>query len=275
MKGLISIIVPTLNAGYHIELLLISLISQTYKNFELIINDDLKTTDNTRELIKKYSNRFKIKYLQKNYSMAQGRISGSEEALGEYQLHLDADMKLSKNVLEACVDEVKQGYDVLVIPEISFGEGFWAKVKAFERSMYIGDNIMESARFFKSSVYKKVGGHNENMVLSEDKDLDLRVRKAGFKIGRIKEPIYHNEGNLSLIKDLRKKFFYGKTASIFISQNPKHALVQANLIFRPAFFRNWRKIINNPVLAMGMFLMKTLETFAALIGLITARISKI
>ena len=81
------------------------------------------------------------------------------------------------------------------------------------------------------------------MVLSEDKDLDLRVRKAGFKVGRINEPIYHNEGNLSLKNDLRKKLFYGKTAYAFIAENPKHAFLQANLIFRIAYLRNWKKLI--------------------------------
>lgn len=269
-NGLISIIVPTLNASAHLKAFLSSLETQTYKKFEVIVNDDKKTSDNTLDVINKFKYEFKIKYIQKNISMAQGRKSGSSFASGEYLLHLDADMKLSKKVLEACVKEIGQDYDGLIIPEISYGRGFWAKVKAFERSMYIGDNSMESARFFKTSIYKKIGGHNETMVLSEDKDLDLRIRRAGFKVGRINEPIYHNEGDLSLKKDLQKKFFYGKTAHVFIAANPKHALSQANLIFRPAFLKNWRKLANNPILSAGMFLMKTLETLAALWGLITA-----
>ena len=138
--------------------------------------------------------------------MAQGRKKGAKQASGEYLLHLDADMSLSSKVLESCIKEVNKGYDALIIPEISYGEGYWAKVKTFERSMYIGDETIESARFVKTDVYNKIGGHNEKMVLSEDKDLDLRIRKAGFKIGRINAPIYHNEGNLSLKKIYRKSF---------------------------------------------------------------------
>lgn len=268
MGNLISIIIPTKNAGLHLNNLLNSLVKQTYQNFEVIVNDDKETVDNTKETLKKFSKRISIKYLQENISMAQGRKRGAELADGTYQLHLDADMSLSPKVLELCIKEINKGYDALIIPEISYGEGFWAKVKSFERSMYIGDETIESARFIRTKVYYKIGGHNERMVLSEDKDLDLRIRKARFKVGRISEPIYHNEGTLSLKKDLQKKFFYGKTAHIYIAENPKQALNQANLIFRAAYFRHWKRILENPTLSLGMFIMKILETFAALWGLI-------
>ncbi len=269
MKQLITIIIPTKNAAKHLEVLLPSLALQTYKDFEVIINDDKETTDNTRKVTERFSREMRIYYIRENKSMAQARKGGAKHAKGDYLLHLDADMSLSPRVLEDCITTIKKGYDALVIPEVSYGEGFWSRVKIFERSMYVGDETMESARFVKSSVYKKIGGHNEKMVLSEDKDFDIRVRKAGFKIGRCREVIYHNEGRLSLKKDLQKKFFYGKTAHIFIAENPKHAFRQANLIFRLAYFRNWKKLIMNPALTLGMFFMKTLETLAALWGLIT------
>lgn len=265
---LISIILPTKNAAVHLEVLFKSLIDQTFKDFEVIINEDKDTSDNTAKLIKKYQKKLDVKYIHNNVSMAQGRKAGAEVSRGKYQLHLDADMKLSPKVLKACLNTIKR-YDALIIPEISYGEGFWSKVKVFERGMYVGDDMMESARFVKASVYKKIGGHNEKMVLSEDKDFHLRIKKSGYKIGRIKEPIYHNEGRLSLKRDLQKKYFYGKTAQVFISENPKHAFKQANLIFRGAYFKNWKKLLSQPILASGMFFMKGLETVAAFFGLVS------
>lgn len=270
-KGLISIIIPALNASQHLKNLLFSLEEQTYKNFEVVVNDDKKTTDNTKEVLEKFHKKIKIKYFRENISMAQGRKSGATHAVGEYLLHLDADMSLSPKVLEECIKAIDKGYEALVIPEISYGEGFWSKVRIFERSMYVGDDTVESSRFFKTSVYKSVGGHSEKMVLSEDKDIDLRVRKAGFNVGRISEPIYHNEGKLSLKKDLQKKFFYGRTASILMLTNPAYSIKYGNIVFRPAFFRNWRKLLSHPVLASGVFFMKSLETIAGLLGMISAR----
>src|SRR3989344_2551361 len=270
MNGSISIIVPTKNAAEHLRNLLPSLIEQTYKNFELIVNDDISTTDDTKNVIKHFEKKLNITLLKENISMAQGRKSGARHARGKFQLHLDADMLLSSGVLADCIKMINKGYDALVIPEISYGVGFWARVKSFERSLYVGDSTMESIRFIRSTVYECIGGHNEKMVLSEDKDFDLRVRKRGFKIGRINEVIYHNEGKLNLWKDMKKKYFYGKSAYVFIIENPKHALFQANLIFRAAYFRNWKKLMTNPILSAGMFLMKTLETLAAFWGLINS-----
>lgn len=269
MKGLVSVIIPTKNASRHLKSLLTSLQKQTYKNIEVVINDDKVTTDDTEKVVRSFKG-VKVIYLKENKSMAQGRAVGAKRAKGDYLLHIDADMILGPRVVESCVKKSDQ-YDAIIIPEVSFGEGYWAKVRVFERSLYVGDDTMESARFFSRGAYNSVGGHNKDMVLSEDKDLDLRIREAGFKVGRIKEPIYHNEGKLSIWKDMRKKFFYGKTARVFISQHPEHSLKQGNLIFRAAYFRNWKKIVSHPILSWGMFTMKYCEMLAALCGLISSR----
>ncbi len=247
-----------------------SLVKQTYQKFEVIVSDDRKTTDNTKKIIKKFSKILKIALRWKDVNITLGRRSASESARGEYQLHLDADMKLSPRVLEHCIKKISN-FDALVIPEVSYGKGFWSNVKIFERSMYVGDDTIESARFFKTSVYKSVGGHNEKMVLSEDKDLDLRVRKSGFNVGRISEPIFHNEGNFSIFNSMKKKFFYGRTASILMLANPAFALKYGNIVFRPAFFRNWKKLLSHPVLTSGVFLMKSLETLAGLLGMFSTK----
>jgi glycosyltransferase involved in cell wall biosynthesis len=50
----ISIIIPTLNQGEFIEQTIDSILTQNYKNFEIIINDG-GSTDNTISIIKRYS----------------------------------------------------------------------------------------------------------------------------------------------------------------------------------------------------------------------------
>lgn len=267
---MVSVIIPTKNEAKRLRLLLSSLMSQSEKDFEVIINDDSKTEDDTPAVIKKFSSQMRLRHIYNNHGMAQSRKAGAKVAKGQYLLHLDADMTLSPHVLESCISQANQGNGGVVIPEISSGDGFWSKVRAFEKSMYVGDETIESARFYTKKAYWTVNGHNEHMVLSEDKDLDLRVRAAGFTIGRINDPIYHNE-DYNLRRSVTKKFFYGKTAAVFIAAHPRHTFTQGNLLFRPAFFRHWRDLLAHPILAASMFLMKFLEGLMGLLGLFFGR----
>ena len=50
---MVSIIMPTYNRAYIIERAIVSVIHQTYEDWELIIVDDA-SKDNTREIVKKY-----------------------------------------------------------------------------------------------------------------------------------------------------------------------------------------------------------------------------
>ena len=53
--------------------------------------------------------------------------------------------------------------------------------------------------------------------------------------------------------------------------NPAFALKYGNIIFRPAFFRNWRKLLSHPILTIGVFLVKSLETLAGLSGMFSTK----
>jgi len=187
---------------------------------------------------------------------------------GQYLLFVDSDMTLPPSVVCECLAMV-HATDApgVVIPEVSIGIGFWARCKALERSCYAGDAVIEAARFFPKSNFEAVGGFDEALVGPEDWDLSLRVGRA-FKMPRVAATIVHDEGNLSLVKTLAKKRYY---ASSFLRYWRKHrtmALWQANLIVRPAFLRNWRQLARHPWLTAGLFLMKTLESIAAVSGIL-------
>jgi arabinofuranan 3-O-arabinosyltransferase len=270
VKGLVSIIVPTKNEAVNLSILLPSIVKQTYKNIEVIINDDQRTSDSTDQIINKFKSRVKLIHIHKNHGISYGRLMGAKESSGEYLFHLDADMKLNPDVVESCVKTVQDGYDAVVIPEVSYGDGFWSKVKAFEKSLYVDDEMMSSARFIKSKVYWDVGGHNADMVLSEDKDLHLRLKAKKCKIKHVNSIILHHEGNLNLVKDFKKKFFYGGTAHVFIRRHPIHSLNQANMILRPAFLNNWKKLLANPIMTISMMFMKSIEVVAVFLGVVFA-----
>lgn len=261
MDSLVSIIIPTYNSSANLTICLDSFLHSTYKNFEIIVNDDKRTNDDTSEIIAAFAKKgLDITYLKENILMAQARKKGAQYAKGDILLHLDSDMKVSADLLAECVDSVGNEFDALVINEESYGTTFWAKCKWLEKKCYKGVEQIESLRCIKREVYEKIGGHDERMVFSEDKDFDLRVRKARYRVGRAKNIIYHNEGNLSLLKTLRKKMGYSGTANIFAEKYPEEFRWQSNLLNRyRIYFNNPKYLFSHPFLYSGMIFMKTCE----------------
>lgn len=261
---LVSVIITTKNEENVIEDILGSIKKQSFKNFEIIVVDN-NSTDKTVKISKGYT---KIVFNKGPERSAQ-RNFGVRKAKGEYVLILDADMQLSKKVLEECVRVAqKSGFGAIVIPEKSFGRGFWAQFKIFEREFYEGEEDIEAARFFKKTLFKKFGGYDLSMTGPEDWDLPLRMRKAGVKIGRIKSYILHNERSFSPLRSARKKFYYASQAKVYLKRHPEMIVSQGNLLLRPVFFKKWKKLLANPFLSLGMFVVRSVEMTGAALGVL-------
>lgn len=104
----ISIIIAAYNAENTIEKTLNSLLSQTYKNFEIIIVDD-GSTDKTSDIVLKYQEKDKrIKIInQKNNGPYKAREVGVSHSKGEYITFIDADDLLKINTLEKAIKRLK------------------------------------------------------------------------------------------------------------------------------------------------------------------------
>lgn len=92
MTPFFSIIIPTYNRAHLISKAIESVISQTFKDWELIIVDD-GSTDNTKELIYFYQeNEPRIRYIfQENAERSAARNKGIENSIGKYVCFLDSD----------------------------------------------------------------------------------------------------------------------------------------------------------------------------------------
>jgi glycosyltransferase involved in cell wall biosynthesis len=267
-KPVISIIVPTRSSARTLSRLLSSLTQSEYKNFEVVVNDDLRTDDNTKETIVAFRRRgLAVSYLRENLSRAQARKRAAESANGEILLHLDADMQVTTHLLGECADLIDTGYDALVIPEESYGTTYWAKCKGLEKRCYTGVDEIESLRCLRRSSYEEVGGHDPRLVFSEDKDLDLRVRASGAKIGRTTHYLLHDEGSLKLLETVRKKIAYADTADLFAKEHPQAFAWQRNILMRyRLYLKNLHLLTSHPLLYAGMVLMKTAEYLGVLIA---------
>ena len=102
-KGLVSVIVPVYNAGKWIEDTILSVKSQTYKDFELLLVDD-GSVDDSAEIIKKLAlsdeRIILIDEGEKNQGAAHARNRGVEMARGRYICYIDADDLWSPDKLE-------------------------------------------------------------------------------------------------------------------------------------------------------------------------------
>lgn len=272
----ISIIIAAFNESKKIADCLKSLSEQSYQNIEVILVDDC-SSDQTVLIAQqaglKFGLNLKIIQLNKHQERGVARNTGAKESTGAYMFFIDADMKLSKGVAVKCFKLVQKDSDIkaVIIPEKSFGKGFWARCRRLEKLCYIGDDRMEAARLFEKKAFWKVGGWDNKMISGEDWDLTRRIRDK-YKIGRISSIIYHHEYQLTLWKAIKKKFYYASVSGIYLERNPLTILGLVFFIFRPAYLRNWKLILFNPIYGMGMFLLKGAEIIAGFFGFIYSRL---
>jgi len=262
---LVSVIITTKNEEKNIKTCLVSIKNQTYQNIEIIVVDN-NSIDSTKKLASEYT-----KYVyNKGPERSAQRNFGASKSKGKYLLFLDADMKASRKVVEECVKAIElRDVGGIIIPEESYGVGFWAKCKKLERSYYIDAGGIEAARFYKTSVFKESKGFDIGMVSGEDWDLSSRIRNVN-KLDRIDSFIFHNEGELSLMNTVKKKYYYATKISVYLSKNQGKVKSddQLSIISRyRLFLSNYKKIIEDPVLFTGMLFMKSCEFTAGFFGL--------
>ncbi len=267
---LVSIVIPTRNSAAFLDSCLKHIRLQTYPNIEIIIVDG-KSTDNVKELSDKYKCEF-YTYVPKVssgiFDAPHKRNYGMKKARGEYVYWLDADMELSKNLINEAVELCEKGVDAVILREDSFGIGIWAKAKQLERRCYWGDDNVESPRFFKKSVWHSIGGFDLSLGAGgDDIDLSQKLKEKNFRIGRAKSVVMHNEGNLSIIKLFKKRFMYGREMVNYLNKRPKSWLSSYNPI-KGSYLRNWRLFAKDPLVFIFFVVMRAVEYFAGFCGMV-------
>jgi len=120
--GLVSVLIPARNEELNIEFILADLQKQDYKNIEILVFDD-QSTDKTGEIVRQcmeQDNRIKLiesdglpsGWLGKNHACHEL----SKQANGKYFLFLDADVRLSKDIiLQSIANSEKHNLGLLSI----------------------------------------------------------------------------------------------------------------------------------------------------------------
>jgi len=255
----VSVIITTKNEEKNIHNCIQSIKSQSYpaENIELIVVDN-NSSDRTKEIAR----RFTDKVYNFGPERAAQRNFGIKEAGGEYILYLDADMILSNNLIEESVLlSQKENFIALYIPERIKGEGFWIRVRDFERSFY-NATCIDAVRFGRKDKFLEIGGFDENLNGPEDWDFDRRINAIG-KTGIIDSVLFHNESSFNLKRYLNKKEYYANSFQRYAEKWGRgDKIIKKQLGFWYRYFGvfiedgKWRRFFRHPVLALNMYFLR-------------------
>ncbi len=271
---LVSVVVTTKNNEETLDKCLSSIVNQTYSNIEIIVVDN-GSTDKTKMI----SNSYTKHIFDHGPERSSQRNFGVKKSKGDYIMIVDSDMCLSRSVIDECLKSITVKELSVIIPEESFGEGFWAQCKKLERSFYKNVDWIEAPRFFEKKLYIMVGGYNEKMVGGEDWELHSRIKRA-TDVARINAEIMHDEGRLTLKEIYKSRKYYTKGFSTHFFESDdandsgKSGAAQVVGVYL-LFLRNPRKLFNSPLRGFGLLFMKTFEFYTIAQCLIVNRLRKV
>jgi glycosyltransferase involved in cell wall biosynthesis len=172
---MISVIIPLYNNKKTIEKTVKSILSQTYRNLEIIMVDDA-SDDGGAENIKKFNGRIKVFYGDGHHGANWARNFGARRAEGNCLFFCDADVILKKNALEILKKTLDKNKNASFAYS-SFKLG-WKKfisqpfdAEALRRQNYISTMSLISRKDFP--------GFDEHLEKFQDWDLWLTILKRG------------------------------------------------------------------------------------------------
>lgn len=202
----VSVIVPNYNHAKYLRERIESILSQTYKDFELIILDDA-STDNSREIILEYAGKFPaiITSFNEQNSGNPGKQwnRGVQLARGEFIWIAESDDFAENEFLRRAVSEIMKSEetgivfcDTFILDEqkrikYRFSDKMCTEnnVKVLTINSFIRNPIPNvSSVLFRKSAYLMAGGADTSMKFCGDWLLYMKIRKSSGVV-YIPEPL--------------------------------------------------------------------------------------
>jgi glycosyltransferase involved in cell wall biosynthesis len=207
----LSIITINYNNSNGLSKTIESIISQTFTDFEFIIIDG-GSTDNSVEIIKKYSDKINYWVSEKDKGIFNAQNKGIEKASGEYCLFLNSgDYLINKKVLNKVFSE-NYPEDILYgNMKIVWGNRRSTIGKMPENISHFQmyrDTLWHPVSFIKRQLFEKYGNYDESYKIVADYDFFFRT----------------------IIKNNVSTRYFSTTISVFdctgISSIPKYKLLE-------------------------------------------------
>jgi len=216
----VSVVIPAYNKVSLTIKAVESILSQSYKNIEIIVVDD-GSTDDTRGSLVPYAD--KIKYAYKNNGGAcSARNLGINLAQGEYIGLLDCDDSYLPEKIELSVKFLESHPDYGFVHSAAYfidKEGNTLRTFSHRNSRRLGwikkelvfrDFICNSTVVVRKSCFEKVGFFDEEIFTPGDWDMWLRLAE-NYKAGYIDKPLVSyrvaSSYNLSHIEQMKEEEF--------------------------------------------------------------------
>jgi glycosyltransferase involved in cell wall biosynthesis len=182
---LVSIVIPTYNHASHLSQAIDSVLAQDYQNIELIVLDD-GSTDNTREVLEGYKNKFHWE-TQKNMGQSSTLNKGWEMARGEILAYLSADDLLLPQAVSKSVQCLLDNPDAvlsycdfdLIDPDSRVVRRVTAPEYDYMEMVTKFICAPSAGAFFWRSAFQKTGGWNPKIHRFPDYDCWLRLGLHG------------------------------------------------------------------------------------------------
>jgi len=218
----VSIIIPALNEEKLIEKRIDNLLQLDYPRdkYEIIVVDD-GSSDNTYKIVERMLKKHKtnsepslklIKAGERKGKAAAINL-GKQHAQGDIILVTDANSLFSRNVLKEMMPYFYDpdigavgGRYVVSNPEnkLSSSESFYWDL---EYIMLRGESTLQSACFFNGSINAWRGNiiEADTKVLSEDLEMAIQVRRAGYQIQYEPEAVANEPGATTSVDQIKQR----------------------------------------------------------------------
>ena len=212
-QGLVSIIVPVYKAEKYIHQCIDSLLTQTYRNIEVILVDD-GSPDHCGKICDEYAAKdYRVKVIhQQNGGVSVARQTGIDHATGEYSIHADPDDWVELNMIEELVAKAKADDADMVICDF-YRESKSEKTYDCQNP---GDDLSASAvlrkilsqqlhgscwnKLVNRSRIEGIGFTPEDLCILEDELYNIRILTRSIKVTYLPKALYHyridNENSL-------------------------------------------------------------------------------
>jgi glycosyltransferase involved in cell wall biosynthesis len=187
-----SIITPSFNQGHFIEETILSVINQSYTNWELIIIDG-GSSDNTVETIKKYQKHIKYWVSEPDEGQSDAIIKGLKHCTGDIVNWLNSDDTLELNALKNIADYYNSDPDIDVLHgktwlmrynDRPFADGIIGKIERYEYLAFM--HVPQPSTFMRKKVFDSCG-ISKNLHYGMDFELVVKAVLKGYKFKKVED----------------------------------------------------------------------------------------